>query len=487
MTTSLVDLAGVAAVTTAKQWVRLQVKGSTIRAKVWTDGSAEPAAWEISATDSSVTAAGVVQARWARSSSATAAQEVFVDDVTVTNPSAAATVPAAPTALTATATSASAIDLALDGQRDRRDGLRRRAVTERDGHRGEVAPSLPAGTTRTLTAASLRRRSTGTGSRRPTPFGPSNLLERRPVTTQQLPAQGTPRSADEPRRDRPDVVGGRPRRGDNATDETAYVVERSPNGTDSWTVLAGSLARPARRPSTARGRAFDGLLVPGQGHECRRLVGPTEHRDRDDPGVYGNRAGRSVGPAGDGGLVHGDQPGLGRQRDERDGLCRRAVTQRDQLVGGRRGFARGRDDHVLRLGPDGVDGVLVPGQADQRCRFVGVLEHPTATTQAPPPTVPAAPTGLTATAVSASAVDLARFDNATNETGYVLERSPNGTDSCTVVAGSLAASTTTYRDATVAASTAYWYRVKAVNGAGSSGYSNTATVTTPGAGGSLFS
>jgi hypothetical protein len=103
----------------------------------------------------------------------------------------------------------------------------------------------------------------------------------------------------------------------------------------------------------------------------------------------------------------------------------------------------------------------------------------TATTQAPPPTVPASPTGLTAAPGSASAIDVTWVDNATNETAYVVERSPNGTDSWTVVAGSLAAGTTTFRDTGLTASTAYWYRVKATNVAGSSTYSNTATATTP--------
>jgi hypothetical protein len=54
-TTSVASVSGVAAVTTAKQWVRFRVEGNTIRAKVWTDGTTEPANWELTATDSSIT------------------------------------------------------------------------------------------------------------------------------------------------------------------------------------------------------------------------------------------------------------------------------------------------------------------------------------------------------------------------------------------------------------------------------------------------
>src|SRR5204863_5765028 len=46
----------------------------------------------------------------------------------------------------------------------------------------------------------------------------------------------------------------------------------------------------------------------------------------------------------------------------------------------------------------------------------------------PPSTPPAAPTGLTATALTPSGIDLAWTDNANNETGFTVEsRSPTGT------------------------------------------------------------
>lgn len=39
-------------------WLRMQAAGCTIRYEIWVDGTSEPAAWEVSLTDTSVSAAG---------------------------------------------------------------------------------------------------------------------------------------------------------------------------------------------------------------------------------------------------------------------------------------------------------------------------------------------------------------------------------------------------------------------------------------------
>src|SRR4029077_10439837 len=86
-----------------------------------------------------------------------------------------------------------------------------------------------------------------------------------------------------------------------------------------------------------------------------------------------------------------------------------------------------------------------------------------------------APSGLTAVPRSPTQVDLGWFDNSVGETGQVLERS---TDSAFTAPTSisLAAGQQSYSDTGLAADTTYWYRVKAVNGATSSAYSNVAQV-----------
>ncbi|TDJ71940.1 MAG: hypothetical protein E2O39_07525 [Planctomycetota bacterium] len=91
-------------------------------------------------------------------------------------------------------------------------------------------------------------------------------------------------------------------------------------------------------------------------------------------------------------------------------------------------------------------------------------------------TPPAAPTALSATPVSSDAIDLDWTDNAGDEDGFELERSPDG--AAWSLLDTLAADSTSYSDSGLAAATQYFYRVRAVNGSGSSAYSNTASATT---------
>jgi hypothetical protein len=98
-----------------------------------------------------------------------------------------------------------------------------------------------------------------------------------------------------------------------------------------------------------------------------------------------------------------------------------------------------------------------------------------------PPTEPpdGDPSGLSATAVSSSHIDLAWTDNAGNESSYRVEGSPNGSSDWYLVAD-LPADSQSYANTGLAASTTYWYRVSAVNLNGSSGFAS-ASATTPAA------
>jgi hypothetical protein len=91
-----------------------------------------------------------------------------------------------------------------------------------------------------------------------------------------------------------------------------------------------------------------------------------------------------------------------------------------------------------------------------------------------PPTLPAAPTNLTATAQAGPQVLLAWTDNANNETGFVIERAV-GTGAFSTLA-TVGANVTSYTDVAVLAGNNYTYRVAAANAAGLSAYSNTASV-----------
>jgi hypothetical protein len=83
-------------------------------------------------------------------------------------------------------------------------------------------------------------------------------------------------------------------------------------------------------------------------------------------------------------------------------------------------------------------------------------------------------------AAQAAQFTLTWTDNSTNETGFTIERAP-GLAATTgfVVIANVAANTTSYVDAGLPNSTAYSYRLCAYNAAGKSGYSNTASGTTP--------
>ena len=91
-------------------------------------------------------------------------------------------------------------------------------------------------------------------------------------------------------------------------------------------------------------------------------------------------------------------------------------------------------------------------------------------------TPPAAPTNLVASATSSSAIHLTWDDNASNEDGFYLERSPDGSTWAPLV--TLLANSKSHDDTGLQSSTLYYYRVRAFNGGGTSAYSNTASATT---------
>jgi hypothetical protein len=95
---------------------------------------------------------------------------------------------------------------------------------------------------------------------------------------------------------------------------------------------------------------------------------------------------------------------------------------------------------------------------------------------AAPVTPPVAPTNLVAVAASAAQINLSWTESGTNQAGFRLERSTDG------VTYTLRATPDdvdrSYTDVGLTPGTTYYYRVRAVNTAGASAYSNVASTTT---------
>lgn len=105
------------------------------------------------------------------------------------------------------------------------------------------------------------------------------------------------------------------------------------------------------------------------------------------------------------------------------------------------------------------------------------MDHLFVRTETVPGTPPDAPSALSAAAVSVNQVNLGWIDNAVDEYGFYIERSLDGINWADLdVAGE---DVTVYLDVSVFPNVTYFYRVRAYNGSGDSGYSNVASATTP--------
>jgi VCBS repeat-containing protein len=105
------------------------------------------------------------------------------------------------------------------------------------------------------------------------------------------------------------------------------------------------------------------------------------------------------------------------------------------------------------------------------------VDHLYIRSETQPGSPPAAPSGLSATAISTGQIDLSWTDNASDEDGFYIQRSEDNSNWSLI--DTVGADVTAYSDLTVFPSSTYYYRVRAYNYSGSSAHSNTASATTP--------
>jgi len=155
-------------------------------------------------------------------------------------------------------------------------------------------------------------------------------------------------------------------------------------------------------------------------------------------------------------------------------------------------------DCTVRFDLDAVSGSAYAGRTIMHCHILdhedrGAMGWVDVIGGTPPPVLPigqgyseyyavpadppAAPSGVVATAATSTSINLTWVDNATEPNTFNIDRSLDGTTFAPLA--TTAADATSYSDNTVAPGTAYWYRVNAENPAGTSGWSSSASATTP--------
>jgi len=262
---------------------------------------------------------------------------------------------------------------------------------------------------------------------------------------------------------------------DNATDETAYRVEHSPDGVTGWSEVA-TLA-----PNTTT-HGDSGLACNTTYFYRTRAyrVGDGQYSAYSNVDQAATMACLPAAPSGLGATsVSANQIDLSWSDNASDETGYRVERSPDGSTGWSEiaslvANSAAYSDTGLACGTAYYYRVRAYRAGDGQ--FSAYSNVDDATTGACPP---AAPTGLNATAVSTSQIDLSWTDNATDETAYRVERSPNGSTGWSEIAN-LAANSTSYSNTGLACGITFYYRVRAYRAGDSqfSDYSNVDQATT---------
>lgn len=468
VTTQLVSNATAAAVTTTKQWVRLRVNGSSISAKIWTDGTAEPAAWELSTTDTTITSPGVLQVRMYRSGSSTDTREAILDDLVVTNLAPIVLPPPAPSALAAKTVSSTAIDLSWQD-----NATTETAYTVERSSDGQVwtvlTSSLPANTVQYrdtgLTAgASYRYRVRAENAGGSSPY--SAVVQ---AATGSIPAAPSGLSITDRTFETVNLSWT-----DNAANETAYVLERSPQGATDWVSVELPAGTTSWRDTGLASSTTYNYRVKARNEvgdsQPTAIVTVTTLPPPLQPPVAPTNLSATAVSATTVSLTWLDNAG------------NETAYALDRSTDG--GLTWVIVNHALAVGTTTFNDTGLSPETTYTYRVraenaagVSAWSAPATATTYQPPQPPNAPSGLVAQAISRSEIDLAWTDNATTESGYRVDTSSDAGVTWTLLA-TLPVNTTSYRVSNLLAETSYAYRVVATNEAGASAPSNVAQATT---------
>ena len=267
---------------------------------------------------------------------------------------------------------------------------------------------------------------------------------------------------------------------DNSNNETGFIIERSPNGVDTWTQVAAPLANATSASDTSAGLALNTTYY------------------------YRIRSVDALGPSSNSTVASATTASTPANPSN---LVATAVANALTINLTWSDNSTNEDGFIIERSPDGsTNWTSVGTAAANATSFSDTTAGLTANTtfyyrvratdsvlgssgnsnvaNAKIDAAPAAPSNLIATpATNALQISLTWIDNSTNEDGFIVERSPDGTSSWTQV-GAPATNATSFTDSTagLAVGTTYYYRVRATNsvlGASANSSIANATVASP--------
>jgi formylglycine-generating enzyme required for sulfatase activity len=253
---------------------------------------------------------------------------------------------------------------------------------------------------------------------------------------------------------------------DNSSNETGFKIDRSPNGSTGWTELTTTAANTITYD--------DSVLASGTTYYYR-----VSAMNAGGGSVYSNTASATtMGPIAPSGLGASSLSVSSIRLTWTDNSSNETGFKIDRSPNGSTGWTQVQLTAVNALTWD--DTGLTAGTTYYyrvRATNAGGDSSYSNTANATTLQIPTAPSGLGASALSVSSIRLTWTDNSSNETGFKIDRSPNGSTGWTQVQLT-AANALTWDDTGLSAGTTYYYQMRATNAGGDSGYSNTANATT---------